>query len=258
VRRILLLLGVVLAVAGCDDGSSSPEPPAGTTTTANTTTTRTAAQTMTLRVYFLRDGKLQPVRRELARTPAVAGASLLELFRGPTRRERTDLGVMSALPAGMESRELSITDGVVHVALDRDAGRAARAQLVYTLTQFPTVREVQFEGQSRRYTRRDFEAQTPAILVESPLPFDRVESPLRARGTANTFEANVQYEIVDPDGKRIAEHFVTATSGTGTRGTFEITQPFAVDRSGLGKLVVLERSAADGSRINVVEVPLRM
>ena len=75
-------------------------------------------------------------------------------------------------------------------------------------------------------------------------------------GTANTFEANFQYELTDADGRVIAENFVTATSGTGTRGTFEFTVPFEFD--GDGTLIVFESSAKDGSRINVAEIPLRM
>ena len=49
---------------------------------------------------------------------------------------------------------------------------------------------------------------------------------------------------------------MTATSGTGTRGTFEFTVPFEFD--GVGELIVFESSAKDGSRINLVEIPLRM
>jgi len=75
-------------------------------------------------------------------------------------------------------------------------------------------------------------------------------------GTANTFEANFQYELIDSDGRVIAENFVTATSGTGTRGTFEFTVPF--EFTGDGTLTVLESSAKDGSRINVTEIPLRL
>jgi hypothetical protein len=109
-----------------------------------------------------------------------------------------------------------------------------------------------------RYTRADFEDETPSILVESPLPFQKVVSPLRATGTANTFEANFEYELADPDGKIIATHFVTATSGSGTRGTFDFTVPFAIARDGLGELIVYERSAKDGTRIHLIEIPIRM
>ncbi len=108
----------------------------------------------------------------------------------------------------------------------------------------------------QRSTRADFEDETPIILVESPLPFQHVKSPLRATGTANTFEATFNYDLTDPDGKIIATHFVTATSGSGTRGTFDFTVPFTVDRSGLGELIVYELSAANGQRIHINEIPV--
>ena len=56
----------------------------------------------------------------------------------------------------------------------------------------------------------------------------------------------------------IARDFVTATSGSGTRGTFDFTVPFTIDRDGVGELIVLELSAKDGSRIHLQEIPLRM
>ena len=87
----------------------------------------------------------------------------------------------------------------------------------------------QLEIDGERLTRADFEDYTPAILVESPLPFQDVTSPVRASGTANTFEANFNYELTDTDGRIVDENFVTATSGTGTRGTFEFTtKPFTI------------------------------
>ncbi|HEU5206390.1 MAG TPA: Gmad2 immunoglobulin-like domain-containing protein, partial [Gaiellaceae bacterium] len=108
-------------------------------------------------------------------------------------------------------------------------------------------------------TRADFEEQTPAILVESPLAFEDVASPLQVTGTANTFEANFEYELTDTDGKIVDESFVTATSGTGTRGTFDFTtDAFTVPFDGVGALIVFERSAEDGSRMNLLEIPLRM
>ena len=78
-------------------------------------------------------------------------------------------------------------------------------------------------------------------------------------GTANTFEANFQYELTDTDGLIVDQNFVTATSGTGTRGTFDFaTEAFTVPFDGVGALIVFESSAKDGSRINLVEIPLRM
>ncbi|MBD0330858.1 MAG: Gmad2 immunoglobulin-like domain-containing protein [Thermoleophilia bacterium] len=112
-------------------------------------------------------------------------------------------------------------------------------------------------AEGRRLTRASFEDAAPAILVESPLLDQAVSSPLRMSGSANTFEATFQVEIVDARGRVVAEDFVTATSGSGTRGTFEASLPFEVDRPG-GKLVVYEASAKDGSRLHEVEIPLRL
>ena len=148
-----------------------------------------------------------------------------------------------------------VENGVATVELDEELSTEARAQVVYTLTQFPTVESVEIDGQS--YTRADFEEQTPSVLVESPLAFEEVTSPLRAEGTANTFEANFHYELTDTDGIIVDENFVTATSGTGTRGTFEFTtKPYTVPFDGIGSLIVFESSAEDGSRMNEVEIPL--
>jgi germination protein M len=135
------------------------------------------------------------------------------------------------------------------------SGRARTAELVYILSQFQPAKPVEVGG--KRFTRADFEDLTPAILVESPLPFQAVSAPLRVTGTANTFEATFEYELLDPGGNVLARHFVTATSGSGTRGTFDFTVPFEAP-AGLGKLVVFERSAADGSRIHQVEIPLSL
>jgi germination protein M len=221
VTRAALLLAVVAAllVAGCGDDSSSE--------------TTTAADMTSVSVYFLRDGQVWPVRREVDETdlPNAAHQALLD---GPTQAEQ-DIGLTTEVPE----------DGTGELS------DAARAQMVYTATQFSNSDSAEIAGQ--RYTRADFEEQTPSVLVESPLPFDEVESPLRVSGTANTFEANFQYELVDADGTIIEENFVTATSGTGTRGTFFFTTG-AFDE--IGALVVFESSAEDGSRIHEVEIPL--
>ncbi len=212
------------------------------------------------RVYFLRDGKVWPALRVISQTGDAVNELAAELLRGPSDDE-LELGFTTALSDELELSEIAIDDGVAHVDLDTQLPPEGLAQLVYTLTQLSTVRSVDLEGAAYVVTgfdRDDFEEHTPAILVESPLSLEDVMSPLRVTGTANTFEANFQYELTDTDGRIIAEHFVTATSGTGTRGTFEFSVPFEVSFDGVGELIVFEASAKDGSRINLVEVPLRM
>jgi hypothetical protein len=217
-RRLWLLALLLPLAAAC--GSTK------TVTVTTTVTTTATGATMTARVYFMRDGKVGPVARELQSTDR---ASLLAaLDAGPTDPERA----------------IGFTPG---------RGNELTAEKVYTLSQFDPRRSVSVAGKS--YTRADFEDLTPAILVEAPLPFATVSAPLRLRGTANTFEATFEYELLDSNGKTLAKHFVTATSGSGTRGTYDVSIPFAPP-GGTGKLVVYELSAADGSRIHQVEIPL--
>src|SRR5207244_9297765 len=139
------------------------------------------------------DGKVAPVAREVSAADPEAGARAA-LSRGPTAEERA-IGLTTAV------------SGLANPLLERS--RAGLAQLVYTLTQFPG------SPTAFGHTRADFEDLTPAILVESPLPFQTVHPPLHATGTENAFEAPFQYELADADGRRVARHFVHATSGSG-------------------------------------------
>jgi hypothetical protein len=253
-RMALLFVAVALLVAGCA-GDDTQTTDAGTTTAP--------AETAKVRVYFLRDGKVWPALRQVDTMGGVANAAVAELLLGPTEQEKTELQLTTAIPQDVEDAEISIEDGVARVELaaelPEDSGPSVfpLSQLVYTLSQFPTVSSVEVQGVT--LARTDLEELTPAILVESPLPFEDVTSPLRVTGTANTFEATFSYELTDTDGLIVDENFVTATSGTGTRGTFDFTtKPYTVPFDGVGALIVFERSAKDGSRINLVEIPLRM
>jgi germination protein M len=231
-----MALALVAGCGGDDDG----------------TTTTTPVEMAELRVYFLRDGEVWPVLREVETSDGEATAAMTALLQGPTEQEEADLGLTTAIPDAGEEAEVSVDDDLAAVQLDEQLADEGLAQVVYTLTQFPDVKQV--EIQERVVTRGDFEEQTPAILVESPLAFQEVMSPLQATGTANTFEANFNYELTDTEGTVIDESFVTATSGSGTRGTFDFTTKEFDD---VGSLVVFEFSAEDGSRMNVVEIPLR-
>ena len=75
---------------------------------------------------------------------------------------------------------------------------------------------------------------------------------------SNVFEAVFRINIVNWDGLIIADEVVKASSGTGTRGTFDVTIPFTVDKAGRGALIVFAESPKDGSQIDVVEIPLQL
>ncbi|HEU5491768.1 MAG TPA: Gmad2 immunoglobulin-like domain-containing protein [Gaiellaceae bacterium] len=242
--RVALALAALvagLALAGCgDDGGETTE----------TETTTTSVESARLRVYFLRDGQVWPVAREVGDV-LFDDIAADQLLAGPNADE-LQLGLETALPDGLEI-DVTVEDGVATVELESatELTREALAQIVYTETALPLVESVAIGGET--YTRSDFEEQTPSVLVESPLPFEEVTSPITAVGTANTFEANFQYELLDADGDIVDENFVTATSGTGTRGTFEFT---TAEFDDVATLVVFESSAEDGSRIHEVEIPL--
>jgi hypothetical protein len=173
--------------------------------------------------------------------------------------------------------EVEIHNGVALIEFAESDGGiaawsdAALAQIVFTATQFATVRGVRVQvghshlmphsssgGTDRVLTRSDFEAFSPQVLVESPLYGQTIHSPTRIRGTANTFEAVFQLEITDWDGRIVASQMVMATSGSGTRGTFDVTVPFEVDRLGSGELIAFVYSAKDGSRVVISEIPLNV
>ena len=241
-----------------------------------------------LSVYFLRGEKIGAAQRQVPRSKAVGAAALAALLAGPTAQER-EAGLHSEIPAGTVLQGLAVHSGVATVDLsgqfESGGGSlsmlARLAQVVFTLTQFPSVERVRLklDGQpveafggegvilATYATRRAFADLAPAILVESPAVGDTVASPLRLRGAALVFEATFLATIVAGDGRTIAEQVVTGTLPTDAADlpyrydfatTFDVEIPFSVERPGRGTLIVFEQSARDGSRINVVEIPLML
>jgi len=259
--RVVLLAALMCAMlAGCSgDSESSAVATSPTTAPAATTEspatsqpppTTTASSTADLRVYFLQDGKLAATSRRVAPTVAVGRAALGALAGGPSDAEQ-QLGFTTAcVDSQLDRASLAIADGEATIEPPLDG--ACRDQAAWTLLQFPTVERV------NGATREDLEGAAPGILVDSPAPFERVSSPLRVTGTANTYEATFEYDLLDSDGRSLAHHFVTATSGNGTRGTFDVSIPFDVSRAVDGEIVVYESSAEDGSRIKIRRIPLRL
>jgi germination protein M len=253
--RLALCSLVALLAAGCGGDDKQ-----AVTTTVVQTTTQTPTASVpdeapaVLTLYFLRAGKVTPVTRSVVTGPAVGSAAVRELLKGPGP---DDGPVTTALPAGASLESLTISNGVATLKLSKaPSSPAALAQVVYTLTQFATVKRVTVAGKTA--ARKAFEAQTPAILIESPLPGESVQSGFAVTGTANTFEATFNYELKDETGKVIAKNFVTATSGSGTRGTFRFTVSYRIAKPQEGTLVAFEVSAADGSRTHEVDVPLQL
>ena len=240
-KRALPLIAVVLLTAcGGNSGVSVSATQSGGTITGGSPTTTAGEQRRLLVLYLIdpSDHKLVAVTRSLESTEAVGAAALRALAEDPD----------SEVPPNLL---LKIVDGAAQVTGSL-LSPAALAQVVYTLTQFPTVKTVNGK------TRVDVEDFVPQILVEHPTAGETVTSPLRVTGNANTFEATFEYDLKDANGKVIAHDFKMATSGSGQRGTFDFTIPFTVTTEQDGTLVVFESSAEDGSRIHIREIPLTL
>jgi Immunoglobulin-like domain of bacterial spore germination/Sporulation and spore germination len=253
------VVGLALLAAACggsddDAGSNPPAPPPPPPPPATTMETEPEGEAAEVGVYFVRDGKLGFARRTIGATPRIATATLEKLLAGPDQVEQ-EAGLASEIPAGTRLESLTISDGTASVELSSSLDSLATSQVAETLFQFDTVDRVRLGG--RKYLRADTEEALPAILLEAPAPGAAVSSPLTIRGTANTFEATFMVDLrAEGQGKPLYSHFVTATSGNGTRGTFEQSIDFTVDRERPGTLVVYERSAEDGSVVNEVEIPV--
>jgi hypothetical protein len=265
-----------LLAAGCGAGSKRATAPtvAPTTTaaTASEATTTSAATTTaapapkpppaaapTVRLYLLRDGKLTVVSRPAAQGGAVARGALDDLFAGLAPNE-ANTGLTTAVSPGNSIQRLAIRDGVAELDTARRLRPGAElAQVVYTLTQFAGVKRVSIvleTNDSADFGRGDFESVTPPILVEAPTPGDQVRSPVRVRGSSNTFEATLYIDVIQGSRTIVKQKLVTATSGSGTRGTFDASIAFHVDRAGLGQIVAYEIDAGSGKRTHAVSVPV--
>jgi hypothetical protein len=239
--------------------------------------------TTIVRVYFYLGGEpgtagLVPLLREVPHTRAVGGAAMNALLVGPTAAESGDRVITSAIPAGSRLLDLSIEGGIAIVDLSSEfetGGGSASVitrlgQVVYTLTQYPTVEAVLFRIEGRTVTvfssegivldgpvgRDDFQDLLPAIFVDRPAFGASLGNPARIVGSANVFEATFLITLLNETGTSIGQTQAMATCGTGCRGTFDVTLPYSQPEAGWGTLRVWDGSAKDGSPENVREYPV--
>jgi hypothetical protein len=244
---------------------------------------------MGVKVYFMLEGGgsayrpgpfLVSVYREVPRTQQVAAAAMNALIAGPTPDEAASVPALSsAVPADTMLLGISIDDGLATVDLTREfeAGggtfsMAARlAQVVFTLTQFPTIEEVQFHLDGEAVSifssegiimdhpvgRDDYADLTPAIFIDDPAYGAPVTGDIRVQGVAAVFEAQFNWTLANWDGLVVAEGFAMTDNGMGW-GSFDFTieVPFEVDAEQLASLIVFDYSAQDGTQENIREHPI--
>ncbi len=190
-RRAAILAAAVsalaLALAACGSGgggggayggapaTTAPATTAPATTAPATTApgaTTTAPAAIPVDVFFIRDEKVAPSSRDVT-PPAVARGAMEALLAGPTAADQAD-GLTSSIPVGTRLLGLRITPaGVAEVDLSGEFASGGGslsmltrvAQVVYTLTSFPTVRSVRFLIDGERVEAIGGEG----VIVDHPL-----------------------------------------------------------------------------------------
>jgi hypothetical protein len=217
VRKPFLFVPLCALAAGCGVGNHVSAPPPGTTAATGNRTTTVAAPPpqMTLTVY---DAALRPSTVRVPRTRAVAAASLRAL--------------------GVEAR-VTIANGTARLALANASDAETRA-IVYTLTQYPSIRRVSFAG-GRALARADV---LPQVFVAVPAAGAHVPATFTVSGSASVFEGTLVVELRRA-GAVLERRTVTASAGAPYRGRFSTT--LHAPAPGDATLAVYAPSQADGS-----------
>ena len=261
--------------APSEETSTQPsgEPSGSTDPGSSVAPTPTPSGTTIVRAYFWLGGLpgsegLVAVLREIPGTKSVAKAAVNALLAGPTSAE-AGRAITTAIPDGSQLLSLSIDGGVAAVDLSAEfesGGGSASVltrlgQMVYTLTQVPTVKSVvfQIEGVTRTSfssegvilskpaTRADYVALLPDIWVDRPAFNAAIGNPAHVTGNADVFEATFRISTLDGGGKVVADVQVMASCGSGCRGAFDTTIPYTVSKAQYGTLRVYNPSAKDGT-----------
>ena len=98
---------------------------------------------------------------------------------------------------------------------------------------------------------------SPAITIEHPAAREVVSVPFTANGTADTFEATLTIDIVVAEGLAMCVRHLTATSCSGTRGSWEGVLAFPPEDDPLqATMRAYTFSAKDGSMVDLVQFPI--
>lgn len=275
-RTAAVVLVGAMGLASCGDDGGTPPASTGSAPTSSTTSTTLVVEVRATTVFFVRDGTLAPAARQV---PTAGGpeAGLRALAQGPTPAEQL-AGFSSALPQGTAVRAVRVDAGTATVDVSREfesgGGSLSMmlrvAQLTYTALQITGVERVRYELEGRPLTvlggegllldtpqtRADLEDVQPRVLVESPGHGATVRTSFVARGSSNAFEATHRIQVLDKAGTLIIDTFTTATSGTGTRGTWEKRIDLPAGTSGAMTLRVFEESMEDGRPLGLVDLAI--
>jgi hypothetical protein len=261
-KRLFFLLLIVAVAGGAylalrhRDRTSSPAAASSSTTTTVATTA--------VKAYFLHDNALVAVVVHVPQVPAIARASLDALLAGPPS------GYETAIPTGTKLEDVTLLGfaATASFAGSITLTRTAEAQIVDTLTQFPTIRNVAIDSGTnplaltdsagdplgRPATAADYTDLSAAapIFVAAPARDSTVTNPVTVSGTAVVFEASFVVEV-HAGGKLVSTQTIDASVGAPERGTWSTMLNLP---QGPVQLLFYEPSAEDGSHLHATEVDL--
>ena len=307
---VVTVLSLVLVTAGCASSGSlgtvpplepTPEPSLGSidpdvtpapsvppatdkpSSGPGATPTPAPSGSSIVRAYFILDGPpgskgLVPYLFTVPKTEAIATAAMNALLKGSAVQRDGFQPISSAIPPGTKLLGLTIANGVATVDLSGEfaAGGGSSssqfrlAQVVYTLTQFPSVDTVLFKVDGSVVTvfgsegivldgpvgRSRFYDQLPTIFVDRPASGAALGNPGRVAGSAQgLFEATFRITLLDGAGKTVADQQAMAACFCES-GTFDVTVAYTIPRAQWGTLRVWDGSAKDGTPENVREYPV--
>ncbi len=280
-----LVTVVVLALASaCGSTTDAPTDagagsPSGSTVASTSTTeapivpaTTDPSGTTRFNVYWLRtcpspevatavgDCRIAVGESRTTTDPDILTAAMEALNGGPNEAERA-AGLSSNIRSISDFYGVRVEDGVAVVDYNRyfetAATRPQVAQVVYTLTQFPTIAGVRFEVDhapngatgTRPAGRGDVLELAPPVLVESPALGGVVGPTFAVAGTLAAPDVTFSTRVVALDGTALAE-----SAGAAIPGESLAPVPFlqrvttTPDTAGA---VVLVITASDGTEVTV-------
>lgn len=230
INRLALLCAFAALAASCG-GTATTTVTVTTASTPETTTNTVSPAPMTVTVYKVAAGSIFPGAVRVPRTQAVARAAL------------GALGVAAGL---------GVSGGTATVDLPK-ATQDEQAEIVYTLTQYPSIKRVDVGGR-HGLTRADFASYLAPIFVETPAPGTDVPGTFRVSGSASVFEATLVVRLLR-GGHELEKRTITASEGAPGRGTFDAT--FTATAGPL-QIQVFSPSAENGSAQHEVDVEVQV
>ncbi len=137
-------------------------------------------------------------------------------------------------------------------------GRVGEALLGHLYTGDPIVAK---DPESYKWVHekasREFVLQNTAFRIYEPTPNTEVKDRIVIRGLARVYEGTILYEFEDGH-YMLDEGFTTATAGAPEWGEFEIIIKLDKVANNSGRVILFEESAKDGSRINELQIPVKV